>query len=93
MSAVVPLMMNQDLREIDAKLAIASDPAHEANFQTALDAAMQRLQNQDKTNLADYASNLFQVITLKQRLISGQDRQTLLAQKVAILENILASMQ
>jgi hypothetical protein len=93
MSANTPLMLIPELREIDAKLSIAIDPAHEASFQTALDAAMARLQTVDKTNLAEYAGTLQQVITMKQRLTLGQDRQALLAQKVAILENIFASMQ
>jgi hypothetical protein len=93
MATILPLAMNQELREIEAKLSISNDPKQIEFFKKIESDAEARLAAIDKTNLNDYSMALQQFILAKQRASATYNRNELLAQKIAILENILASMQ
>lgn len=78
-----------ELAEIDQQMMIALDPAQRPQLEKALADAQDRLATVDKTNLAMYASAMQQVVMLKRRLESNVTPQSLLTQRIAILENLI----
>jgi len=79
-----------ELETINQQMFMATDPAQKAQLQTALDQARQRLATVDKTNLQQYAGAMEQVVILSRRLESNVTSQSLLTQRIAILEGLVS---
>jgi hypothetical protein len=73
------------------KLMIARDPSQDAMLQKALADAEARLASVDKTKVNEYVGAMQQVLMLRQRLSSTETRDQIMAQKVALLESLLAT--
>jgi hypothetical protein len=78
-----------ELDEIDKQLMFAVDPAQKPALQKALSDAEARLAVVNKTKLAEYAGAMTQVIMMRRRLESNVTPQSLMTQRVAILEGII----
>ena len=78
-----------ELAELDQQMMIAIDPSQRPQLESALKQAQDRLASTDKTNLPVYASAMQQVVMLKRRLESNVTPQSLLTQRIAILENLI----
>ena len=78
-----------ELDSINQQMFLATDPAQIPQLQTTLEQARQQLATVDKTNLQQYAGAMEQVITLSRRLQSNVTPQSLLTQRIAILEGLV----
>ena len=85
--------LSPELDALEAKLMIARDPSQDAMLQNALADAEARLATVDKTNTNEYVGAMQQVFMLRQRLNSTETRDQIIAQKVALLESLLATPQ
>jgi hypothetical protein len=83
------LSLIPELDEINQQMFMAVDPAQKPQLQTALVQARQRLATVDKTNLQQYAGAMEQVVILSRRLESNVTSQSLLSQRIAILEGLV----
>ena len=88
-----PYSLTPELDALEAKIMLARDPSHDAMLQTALADAEARLTTVDKTKLNEYAGAMQQVLMFRQRLSSTDTREQIMAQKVALLESLLATPQ
>lgn len=79
------------LDALEMKLMIARDPSQDAMLQKALADAEARLASVDKTKVNEYVGAMQQVLMLRQRLSSTETRDQIMAQKVALLESLLAT--
>jgi hypothetical protein len=84
--------MIPELDEINQQMFMATDPTQIPHLQTALTDARQRLATVDKTDLQQYAGAMEQVIIMSRRLQSNVTPQSLLTQRVAILEGLVSKM-
>jgi hypothetical protein len=73
------------------KLMIARDPSQDAMLQKALTDAEARLAAVDKSKTNEYVGAMQQVLMLRQRLSSTETRDQIMAQKVTLLESLLAT--
>jgi len=80
-----------ELDEINQQMFLATDPTQIPQLQTALTDARQRLATVDKTNLQQYAGAMEQVVIMSRRLQSNVTPQSLLTQRVAILEGLVSN--
>ena len=78
-----------ELDAINQQMFMATDPSQVPQLQTALTDARQRLAATDKTNLQAYANAMEQVVILSRRLESNVTPQSLLSQRVSILEGLV----
>jgi len=78
-----------ELDSINQQMFMATDPTQIPQLQTALTDARQRLATVDKTNLQQYAGAMEQVVTVSRRLQSNVTPQSLLTQRIAILEGLV----
>lgn len=78
-----------ELADLERQQFLAIDPAQRPMMENALSQAQARLATIDKTNLQQYAATLQQVVVLKRRLASTVTQQSLLEQKIAILETLV----
>jgi hypothetical protein len=81
-----------ELDSINQQMFMATDPSQTEQLQTALTQARQRLATIDKTNLQQYAGAMEQVVILSRRLESNVTPQSLLTQRVSILEGLVSKM-
>jgi len=79
-----------ELDSINQQMFLATDPSQVPQLQTALTEARQRLATVDKTNLQQYAGTMEQVVVLSRRLQSNVTPQSLLTQRVSILEGLVS---
>lgn len=79
------------LDALEMKFMIARDPSQDAMLQKALADAEARLASVDKTKVNEYVGAMQQVLMLRQRLSSTETRDQIMAQKVALLESLLAT--
>jgi hypothetical protein len=79
-----------ELDSINQQMYMTIDPSQVPQLQTALEQARQRLATVDKTNLQQYAGAMEQVVVLSRRLQSNVSPQSLLSQRVAILEGLVS---
>ena len=84
------LSLIPELDAINQQLCMATDPSQVPQLQTALTQARQRLASIDKTNLQQYAGAMEQVVILSRRLESNVTPQSLLSQRVSILEGLVS---
>ena len=75
-----------ELAELESQQPLALDPAQRPMVENALKQAQDRLATIDKTNLQQYAMTLQQIVLFKRRLASTVTPQSILEQKIAILE-------
>ena len=85
--------LSPELDTLEAKLMLARDPAQDAMLQKALADAEARLATVDHSKVNEYAGAMQQVLMLRQRLRLNETRDQLMAQKVALLESLLATPQ
>ena len=85
--------LSPELDALEAKLVFARDPAQDAVLQKALADAEARLATVDHSKVNEYVAAMQQVLTLRQRLSSTDTRDQIMAQKVALLEALLATPQ
>lgn len=85
--------LSPELDAIDEQMLFARDPAQDTQLQKALADAEARLATVDKTKLNEYAAAMQQVLMIRKRINSPFTRDQLLAQKVALLENMLTPPQ
>ena len=78
-----------ELDEVDKQLMFAVDPAQKPALQKALSDAQARLAAVDKTKNAEYAGAMTQVIMMRRRLESNVTPQSLMTQRVTILEKLI----
>jgi len=78
-----------ELDSINQQVVMVTDPSQIAQLQTALTMAQARLATVDKTNLQQYASAMEQVVILNRRLHSNATPQSLLTQRIAVLERLV----
>ena len=88
-----PYSLTPELDALETKLMLARDPSQDAQLQKALADAEARLAAVDKTKINEYAGAMQQVFMLRQRLRLNETRDQLMAQKVALLESLLATPQ
>jgi len=81
--------LSPELDAIEEQMMFARDPSQDDQLTKALADAEARLATVDKTKLNVYAGAMQQVIMLRKRLNSPFTRDQLLAQKVALLENLI----
>jgi len=81
--------LSPELDAIEEQMMFARDPSQDEQLTKALADAEARLATVDKTKLNVYAGAMQQVIMLRKRLNSPFTRDQLLAQKVALLENLI----
>jgi hypothetical protein len=84
-----PYSLSPELDALEAKLMFARDPSQDAQLQKALIDAEARLAAVDKTKVNEYVGAMQQVLMLRQRLRSTETRDQLMAQKVALLEELI----
>jgi hypothetical protein len=84
-----PYSLSPELDALEAKLMFARDPSQDAQLQKALTDAEARLAAVDKTKVNEYVGAMQQVLMLRQRLSSTETRDQLMAQKVALLEELI----
>jgi hypothetical protein len=85
--------LSPEIDAIDVKIMIARDPSQDEMLQKALADAEARLATVDKTKVNEYVGVMQQVLMLRQRLASTDTRDQLMAQKVTLLEALLATPQ
>ena len=85
--------LSPEIDAIHAKILFARDPSQDAMLQKALTDAEARLATVDKTNVSEYVGVMQQVLMLRRRLASTETRDQLMAQKVPLLEALLATPQ
>lgn len=78
-----------ELADLDDQMMLALDPAQRPGLEKALADAQGRLATVDKTNLQAYAGAMQQVVMIKRRLESNVTPQSLLTQRVTILEGLV----
>ena len=88
-----PYSLTPELDALEAKLMLAHDPAQDAQLQKALSDAEARLAAVDHSKVNEYVGAMQQVLMLRQRLRSTETRDQLMAQKVTLLESLLATPQ
>ena len=88
-----PYSLTPELDALEAKLMLARDPSQDAMLQKALADAEARLASVDHSKLNEYVGAMQQVLMLRQRLASTETRDQIMAQKVALLEALLATPQ
>jgi hypothetical protein len=81
-----------ELDDINKQMFLATDPSQIGQLQTALTQARQRLATVDKTNLQQYAGTMEQFIVLNRRLQSNVTPQSLLSQRIAVLEGLVSNV-
>jgi len=81
-----------ELDDINKQMFVATDPSQVAQLQTALAQARQRLATVDKTNLQQYAGAMEQVVVLSRRLQSNVTPQSLLSQRISVLEGLVSNV-
>lgn len=81
--------MIPELDEVDSQMWLALNPDQRPVVQKALDDALARLRTIDRTDLPQYASALQQVVMLQRRLASNVTYESLMAQRVEILEKLI----
>ena len=85
--------LSPELDALEAKLMLARDPSQDEMLQKALADAEARLASVDHSKVNEYAGAMQQVLMLRQRLSSTETRDQLMAQKVTLLESLLAIPQ
>jgi hypothetical protein len=85
--------LSPEIDALEMKLMLARDPSQNAQLQKALTDAEARLATVDKSKTNEYVGAMQQVLMLRQRLNSTETREQLMAQKVALLESLLATPQ
>jgi hypothetical protein len=85
--------LSPELDALEAKLILARDPSQDTQLQKALADAEARLATVDHSKVNEYAGAMQQVLMLRQRLRLNETRDQLMAQKVALLESLLATPQ
>jgi hypothetical protein len=85
--------LSPKLDELDMKLMLARDPSQDPQLKKALIDAEARLATVDKSKTNEYVGAMQQVLMLRQRLNSTETREQIMAQKVALLESLLATPQ
>jgi hypothetical protein len=88
-----PYSLTPELDALEAKLMLAHDPAQDAQLQKALSDAEARLATVDHSKVNEYVGAMQQVLMLRQRMSSTETRDQLMAQKVTLLESLLATPQ
>ena len=88
-----PYSLTPELDALEAKLMLARDPAQDAQLQKALSDAEARLAAVDHSKVNEYVGAMQQVLMLRQRMSSTETRDQLMAQKVTLLESLLATPQ
>jgi len=88
-----PYSLTPELDALEAKLMLAHDPAQDAQLQRALSDAEARLAAVDHSKVNEYVGAMQQVLMLRQRLSSTETRDQIMAQKVTLLESLLATPQ
>jgi hypothetical protein len=83
--------LSPELDALEMKLMIARDPSQDAMLQKALTDAEARLAAVDKSKTNEYVGAMQQVLMLRQRLSSTETRDQIMAQKVTLLESLLAT--
>jgi hypothetical protein len=78
-----------ELDDVDKQMMFAVDPAQKPALQKALSDAQARLATVDKTKPAEYAGAMTQVIMMRRRLESNITPQSLMTQRVAVLESLI----
>lgn len=78
-----------ELAQVESQMMLASDPSQRPQLEKAYADAQARLAGVDKTNQQIYAGALQQVVMLKRRLESNVTPQTLLTQRITILESLV----
>jgi hypothetical protein len=78
-----------ELAELDQQMMFAVDPQQRPQLEKALADAQARLASVDKSNLQQYAGAMQQVVMLKRRLESNVTPQSLLSQRITILETLI----
>lgn len=78
-----------ELAELDKQMMLAVDPQQRPQIEKALVDAQAFLASVDKSNLQQYAGALQQVVMLKRRLESNVTPQSLLTQRITILESLI----
>ena len=79
-----------ELDAINQQLCMATDPSQVPQLRTYLTQAQENLAKVDKTNLQAYANAMEQVVILSRRLESNVTPQSLLSQRVSILEGLVS---
>jgi len=79
-----------ELDSINQQMYMTIDPSQVPQLQTALEQARQRLATTDKTNLQQYAGAMEQVVVLSRRLQSNVTPQSLLTQRITVLEGLVS---
>ena len=87
-SAVIP-----EIADLERQQFLALDPAQRPAMENALNQAQARLTTIDKTDLLQYSMALQQVVMIKRRLAASITPQSLLQQKIAILETLVNQTQ
>ena len=85
--------LSPEIDALEMKLMLARDPSQNAQLQKALTDAEVRLATVDKSKTNEYVGAMQQVLMLRQRLNSTETREQIMAQKVALLESLLATPQ
>ena len=85
--------LSPELDALEAKLMLARDPSQDEMLQKALADAEARLASVDHSKVNEYVGAMQQVLMLRQRLSSTETRDQLMAQKVTLLESLLAIPQ
>lgn len=88
-----PYSFSPELDALEEKFAFAHDPSQNAQLQKALADAEARLAAVDHSNLNEYVGAMQQVIMFRKRLSLTETRDQLMAQKVTLLESLLATPQ
>ena len=78
-----------ELDSVNQQMFMAVDPAQLPQLRTYLTQAQENLANVDKTNLQAYAGAMEQVVSLSRRINSNVTPQSLLSQRVSILEGLV----
>ena len=85
--------LSPELDALEMKLMLARDPSQDPQLQKALADAEARLATVDKSKTNEYVAAMQQVLMLRQRLNSTETREQIMAQKVTLLESLLATPQ
>ena len=81
-----------ELDSINQQMFMATDSSQIPQLHTALEQARQQLGTVDKTNLQQYAGVMEQVIVLSRKLQSNVSPQSLMLQRVSILEGLVSNV-
>jgi hypothetical protein len=85
--------LSPELDALEMKLMLARDPSQDAMLQKALTDAEARLATVDRSKVNEYVAAMQNVLMIRQRLSSTETRDQIMAQKVALLESLLATPQ